>query len=177
MNEGDSALHRGDPPERVGPPAPKLRHGFLSAGPVVHGGRGLPGVSVLIPRIFPGRGTEENQVRCGAAPPSPGVHLALLPLKRYPRVEPSAPSSFHLTVLSPGPPVLLASPKSEPRTTTRAGAAGTRPVRTRLSLLAFATKGKGPPPIDSGEWPGRSSSSSLSASFRSDRLAVVASCA
>jgi hypothetical protein len=103
---------------------------------------------------IPGPWDGREQVRCGAAPPSPGVHLALLPLKRYPRVEPSAPSSFHLTVLSPGPPVLLASPKSEPRTTTRAGAAGTRPVRTRLSLLAFATKGKGPPPIDSGEWPG-----------------------
>jgi hypothetical protein len=88
--------------------------------------------------------------------------LSGLPLKRYPRVVPSTPSSFHLTVLSPGPPVLLASPKSEPRTTTRTGAAGTRPVRTRLPLLAFATKGKGSPPIDYGEWPGCFSSSSLS---------------
>jgi hypothetical protein len=52
---------------------------ILGAGSVVHGGRGLPGVSVPIPRIFPGRGTEENQMRCGPslsglAPLSPGFH-------------------------------------------------------------------------------------------------------
>jgi hypothetical protein len=104
--------------------------------------------------------------------------LSGLPLKRYPRVVPSTPSSFHLTVLSPGPPVLLASPKSEPRTKGQeqrargqfalASLSSPSPPRARDLPRSTTVSGQGAFPHPP---------SPVSASFRSDRLAVVASCA